>query len=213
MSEHYFTEQPSSERERRPIDLRLRGHEVTVRTEGGVFSHQRVDLGTRVLLREAPALPASGDLLDLGCGWGPIALAMALDAPQSRVWAVDVNTRALALTADNAAALGLDGVRAVSPEQVPDDVSFDVIWSNPPIRIGKDALHVLLLQWLPRLSPGGAAYLVAQRNLGADSLHTWLAASLAELEPDTYAVSRLGSAKGYRVLEVARAGRSAEAGG
>lgn len=213
MSEHYFTEQPSSERERRPIDLRLRGHDVTVSTEGGVFSHQRVDLGTRVLLREAPALPTTGDLLDLGCGWGPIALAMALDAPKARVWAVDVNSRALALTADNAAALGLDGVRAMSPEQVPADLSFDVIWSNPPIRIGKEPLHALLLQWLPRLSAGGTAYLVVQRNLGADSLHAWLGGALGELEPDAYAVSRLGSAKGYRVLEVARAGRSAEAGG
>ncbi len=152
MSEHYFTEQPSSERERRRLELRLRGHDVSVWTEGGVFSQDRVDLGTRVLLREAPDLPATGQLLDLGCGWGPIALAMALDSPAATVWAVDVNARAVALTADNAAALGLDGVRARAPAEVPADVSFDVIWSNPPIRIGKDALHSLLRQWIPRLA-------------------------------------------------------------
>jgi 16S rRNA G1207 methylase RsmC len=204
MSEHYFTEQPSSERERRRIDLRLRGHDVSVWTEGGVFSHERVDLGTRVLLREAPDLPPTGELLDLGCGWGPVALAMALDSPDAAVWAVDVNSRALALTADNATALGLPRVRATAPDDVPADLTFDVIWSNPPIRIGKDALHALLLQWLPRLSPGGAAYLVVQRNLGADSLHAWLTETLDELEPDGYAVRRLGSAKGYRVLEVRR---------
>lgn len=212
MSEHYFTEQPSSERERRRIELRLRGHEVSVWTEGGVFSHERVDLGTRVLLREAPDLPATGNLLDLGCGWGPVALAMALDSPGATVWAVDVNSRALALTADNAAALGLERARTATPDDVPDDLTFDVIWSNPPIRIGKEALHALLLQWLPRLKPGGAAYLVVQRNLGADSLHAWLTEALADLETDAYAVGRLGSAKGYRVLEVRRAGSAGSAG-
>jgi 16S rRNA (guanine1207-N2)-methyltransferase len=204
MAEHYFTEQPSSARERRQVELRLRGHDVSAWTEGGVFSHERVDLGTRVLLREAPILPAHGQLLDLGCGWGPIALAMALDSPAATVWAVDVNARAVALTADNAAALGLDGVRACLPDAVPSEVEFDVIWSNPPIRIGKDALHSLLLQWIPRLKADGVAYLVVQRNLGADSLHTWLETVLAQDPERHYDIRRLGSAKGYRVLEVRR---------
>ena len=204
MSEHYFTERPSSERDRRQVELRLRGHDVTVWTEGGVFSHERVDLGTRVLLREAPDLPPTGELLDLGCGWGALALAMGLDSPDAQVWAVDVNSRALALTADNAAALGLDHLRAVAPDQVPADVEFDVIWSNPPIRVGKEALHALLLQWIPRLRRGGAAYLVVQRHLGADSLHAWLSDALTKIEPQAYDVRRLGSAKGYRVLEVSR---------
>src|SRR3954451_4559866 len=122
MPEHYFTEQPSSERERRRLELRLRGHDVSVWTEGGVFSQDQVDLGTRVLLREAPDLPATGQLLDLGCGWGPMALAMALDSPAATVWAVDVNARAVSLTADNAAALGLDSVRARVPADVPADL-------------------------------------------------------------------------------------------
>jgi 16S rRNA (guanine1207-N2)-methyltransferase len=204
MSEHYFTARPSSERERRSVDLRLRGHDVTVMTETGVFSHERVDLGTRVLLREAPTLPERGDLLDLGCGWGPMALAMALDSPQATVWAVDVNERAVQLTADNAAALGLGGVRALPPSAVPDDVRFSVIWSNPPIRVGKPALHALLLDWLPRLAVDGSAYLVVQRHLGADSLHEWLTGALDERPGERYDVSRLGSAKGYRVLEVVR---------
>jgi 16S rRNA (guanine1207-N2)-methyltransferase len=204
MSEHYFTEQPASERERRRVDLRLRGHEVSVWSEGGVFSQARVDLGTQVLLRAAPALPASGQLLDLGCGWGPMTIAMALDSPGATVWAVDVNARAVALTADNAAALGLTGVRACSPQEVPQELELDVIWSNPPIRIGKDALHALLLQWIPRLAVDGVAYLVVQRNLGADSLHSWLRTALAEDSNREYDVERLGSAKGYRVLEVSR---------
>jgi 16S rRNA (guanine1207-N2)-methyltransferase len=204
MSEHYFTERPSSERDRRRVELHLRGHDVSVWTEGGVFSHERVDLGTRVLLREAPELPATGDLLDLGCGWGALALAMALDSPGAQVWALDVNSRAVALTADNAAALGLDGVRALGPDDVPADQEFEVIWSNPPIRVGKEALHALLLQWIPRLRPGGSAYLVVQRHLGADSLHSWLTEALSDLHTSRYDVRRLGSAKGYRVLEVTR---------
>lgn len=204
MTEHYFTERPSSERDRKSVALRLRGHDVNVSTEAGVFSHERVDLGTQVLLRYALDLPSEGQLLDLGCGWGALAIAMALDSPQATVWAVDVNERALTLTADNAASLGLSGVRTARPDQVPTDVEFAAIWSNPPIRVGKEALHSLLQQWLPRLVVGGVAYLVIQRNLGGDSLHAWLTTALAEDQTREYDVSRLGSAKGYRVLEVRR---------
>src|SRR3712207_2729827 len=160
------------------VTMELGGREVSLATSGGVFSHDRLDLGTRVLLRTVPDPPATGDLLDLGCGWGPLALTMAAAAPRARVWAVDVNPRALDLTRRNAAAAGVTGVRAVAPDDVPDDVAFAAMWSNPPIRIGKPQLHALLLRWLPRLAPDGEAYLVVQRNLGADSLHTWLVGAL-----------------------------------
>src|SRR3954469_24257231 len=150
----YFTPRPSGPAGRIVVPVRLAGREVEVVTAAGVFSGDRVDLGTRVLLREAPEPPASGDLLDLGCGWGAIALALGLLSPAASVWAVDVNERALELTGENARRLGTGNVRAVRPEDVPDDVRFDAIWSNPPIRIGKEALHQLLLTWLPRLRPG-----------------------------------------------------------
>jgi 16S rRNA (guanine1207-N2)-methyltransferase len=177
----------------------LAGQEVTLTAAGGVFSAERLDLGTRVLLREVPPPPASGDLLDLGCGWGPLAIAQALYSPAAAVWAVDVNELALELTAANAARVGAAAVRAVLPDQVPAELRFAEIWSNPPIRIGKPQLHELLLTWLPRLLPGGAAYLVVQRNLGADSLHQWLRETL----PPGWTTERAGSAKGYRVLRVA----------
>jgi 16S rRNA (guanine1207-N2)-methyltransferase len=119
-------------------------------------------------------------------------------SPRATVWAVDVNERALDLTRENARRLGRAGVRAVRPDEVPDDVRFAAIWSNPPIRIGKEALHALLLRWLPRLRPGAQAYLVVQRHLGADSLHAWLASRLA----GSAVVERAGSAKGYRVLRI-----------
>lgn len=197
---HYFARRPATAGERRQILVRLAGRELPVCTAGGVFSQDRLDLGTSVLLRAVPDPPTRGNLLDLGCGWGPIALTMALLSPAATVWAVDVNERAVALADANARAHGLTGVRAVTPEEVPPDVSFDAIWSNPPIRIGKAALHDLLGAWLARLAPGGAAYLVVQRNLGADSLHKWLAETLGA----AYTVDRHTSAKGFRVLGVHR---------
>ncbi|HEV7171951.1 class I SAM-dependent methyltransferase [Pedococcus sp.] len=200
--EHYFTAEPASPAEQQSVTLELAGREVTVRTAGGVFSPDRLDKGTAVLLREAPSPPASGTLLDLGCGWGPIAITLALTSPEATVYAVDVNERALDLLRGNAAALGLDGVVASRPDGIPQDVRFDAIWSNPPIRVGKAALHEMLLHWLPRLAPGGAAYLVVQKNLGSDSLQRWLT---EQLDPDSYAVSRFATDKGFRVLEVRRA--------
>ena len=195
---HYFDQRPVASDERVLVPVRLAGRDVDVVTAPGVFSGDRLDLGTRVLLREAPPPPASGDLLDLGCGWGPLALSMALLSPEATVWAVDVNERALELTRENARRVGAPRVRAVRPDDVPEDVRFAAIWSNPPIRVGKEALHAILLRWLPRLTPAGQAYLVVQRHLGADSLHVWLAAELAEHA----VVERMGSAKGYRVLRV-----------
>ena len=194
--DHYFTAQPASDAELRTLTVELAGRTVQVQTAGGVFSSAHVDHATAVLLDEVPAPPPAGDLLDLGCGWGPIALTMALLAPQARVWAVDVNERALDLVRRNADALALPQVTAVTPDDVPDDVRFAAIWSNPPIRVGKEALHELLLRWLPRLAPGGEAHLVVGKNLGADSLQRWLADALA------VPVERTASSRGFRVLTV-----------
>jgi 16S rRNA (guanine1207-N2)-methyltransferase len=147
-----------------------------------------------LLLLEGPPPPAEGDLLDLGCGYGPIAVALARRAPAARVWAVDVNRRALELCATNAEAAGVE-VRAATPDEVPTDVPFAGIWSNPPVRIGKGALHDLLVTWLERLAPDGRAALVVHRHLGADSLARWLA-------EQGWPATRIGSRMGYRLLEV-----------
>jgi 16S rRNA (guanine1207-N2)-methyltransferase len=196
--EHYFTARPGAADEPRAIEVRLAGRTVSVNTSPGVFSRSRIDPGTAVLLGAVPAPPA-GDLLDLGCGWGPIALTLGLRAPSARVWGVDVNQRALDLLGRNADEVGVGGVRACLPDDVPTGTRFSAIWSNPPVRIGKVALHDLLLRWLPRLSPGASAHLVVQRNLGSDSLQRWLT---DELGPGGFAVSRLTSQHGYRVLAV-----------
>jgi 16S rRNA G1207 methylase RsmC len=200
--DHYFTAEPASASETRPLRVFLAGQEVMVETAPGVFCPDRVDIGTAVLLAEAPAPPPAGDLLDLGCGWGPIALTLGLQSPAARVWAVDVNQRALDLARRNAKALGVGHVHAVTPDQVPADIRFATIWSNPPIRVGKVVLHEMLLNWLPRLDAGGTAYLVVQKNLGADSLQRWLATELEALEPGSFEVGRHATARGFRVLSV-----------
>jgi 16S rRNA G1207 methylase RsmC len=196
---HYFhTPDPATTGAVRELDLVLAGRELKLAVTGGVFSQYKIDLGTRVLLREVPAPPPTGDLLDLGCGWGPLAITQALLSPEATVWAVDVNEVALELTATNAARAGVSTIRTAAPDSVPESVRFATIWSNPPIRIGKAALHELLLTWLPRLVPGGRAVLVVGRNLGADSLQRWLG-------EQGYPTERLASAKGFRVLETQRA--------
>ena len=197
---HYFDPKPAVTSRPRTFHLRLPDLQLELQADRGVFGSKGIDLGTLVLLREAPPPPPTGELLDLGSGYGPIALALARRAPGARVWAVEVNERALELTRANAAAAGVTNVQACLPDEVPRDVRFDAVYSNPPVRVGKGPLHELLLRWLPRLGPGASAYLVVQRNLGSDSLATWLAGQ-------AYAVTRLKSKKGYRILAV-RAGSS-----
>ena len=196
--EHYFSATPGTEFKPRSLTVRLAGADRTVTTAGGVFSPERLDAGTQVLLETVPAPPPHGHLLDLGCGWGPVALSLALESPEATVWAVDVNERALELVRRNASGLGLTNVNAGVPDGIPDGVRFSTIWSNPPIRVGKTELHALLLRWLPRLEPAASAWLVVQRNLGSDSLHRWLQEEL----PEGFTVERAASSKGYRVLEV-----------
>lgn len=200
-AEQYFTAEPTSEDVRRRLHIMLRDHTADVEVSNGVFSGNRLDLGTSVLLKRVPEPAQEGTFLDLGCGWGPIALTMAFESPKADVWALDVNERALELTKRNAEINGIGTIHAVTADEIPHDLTFDLIWSNPPIRIGKEALHELLMAWLPRLNAGGAAYLVVQKNLGSDSLIPWLATQLG----DGYEVSKYASAKGFRVIEVMKA--------
>lgn len=199
-SDHYFSAQPSTPFTRRTLTVRLGGAERTVKSAGGIFSPSGLDKGTAILLDGVPAPAPEGDLLDIGCGWGPIALSLALASPRATVHAVDVNERSIELTRENAAALGLPNVRAGLPGDVPGDIQFATIWSNPPIRVGKEELHQILLTWLPRLAPGGSAWLVVQKNLGSDSLQKWLATQV----PADWTVERHSAAKTFRILKIAR---------
>lgn len=195
MTRHYF-QTPQVEDRRRLVEMRFWETQWTFETSSGVFSADGLDLGTAVLLRESTPPADAHRLLDLGCGYGVIAVALATACPEAQVDAIDTNERALQLCGANASRHGVaERVHPLTPEQADPDARYDEIWSNPPIRIGKQALHDLLLTWLPRLAPNGTARLVVGRNLGADSLQRWL------IERG-YDCRRDASAKGFRVFAV-----------
>lgn len=194
---HYFDQDPVSPSRTVVVDVALADVAFTMETDRGVFSHGHVDVGTAVLLRSAPRPASEGALLDLGCGSGAIALTLAMRSPGATVWAIDVNQRALELTARNAERNRLTNVVVAAPDAVPDDVRFATIWSNPPVRIGKRALHELLVRWLARLDDGGEAVLVVQKHLGADSLQHWLS-------EHGFPTERIASHAGFRLLRCTR---------
>lgn len=200
--DQYFTASPGALSRPSSVSVVLPDVTFEATTDRGVFSAGALDTGTRLLLLDGPAPdPAARNLLDLGCGWGPIALVLAHRHPEATVWAVDVNERAVELCRRNAADLGLTNVevRLVTADSplaaVPEHVLFDAVWSNPPIRIGKAGLHGLLKAALARLTPDGTAHLVVQRHLGADSLQRWLT-------DEGHLTTRRGSRAGYRLLDV-----------
>lgn len=200
MAEHYFSESPGGDFKQREIAVTLAGKKVKVKTAGSVFSPEHIDQGTQVLLDHLDLSKPTGTFLDLGCGWGPIALALALHSPKAKLFAVDVNERSLELTRINAATLEISSIQISKPEDVASEIEFDQIWSNPPIRVGKAVLHEMLQLWIPRLAPGGSAFLVVQKNLGSDSLQKWLEAEFIT----GFEVSRLTSVKTFRILKVTR---------
>ena len=199
-SDHYFSQEPKSNYQPKQIELNVAGEVFKVSTASGTFSPLRLDVGTSVIIDHLELAPNNGNILDLGCGWGAIAMNLAKHSPKATIWAVDVNNRSLELTSENAKTIGVSNIRAATPDKVPTDIKFSGIWSNPPIRIGKKELHALLLTWLPRLEKGASAYLVVQKNLGSDSLQKWLTETLVE----GFEVTRLTSVKTYRIIQVLR---------
>jgi 16S rRNA G1207 methylase RsmC len=197
---HYFASSPEGPLVTREITVNLNGNKTQVLTAGGIFSPEHIDQGTQVLLGHIEAANPTGTFLDIGCGWGPIALALALHSPKATIYAIDVNERSLELTKMNADKLGITNIIVCKPEDVPHDVLFDEIWSNPPIRVGKKVLHEILNLWINKLVKGGTARLVVQKNLGSDSLHKWL---VEEFSPE-FESTRIDSSKTFRVLKVSK---------
>jgi 16S rRNA G1207 methylase RsmC len=195
--QHYFSEQPQTDAKTHSVEFELEGTVFNLTAASGTFSSTRLDSGTRVLLKESALFPGSGTVLDIGCGWGPISLAVATLRPETEVFGLDVNSRSLELAQANAAALKLKNFKAVRAEQIPNELLFDGIWSNPPIRVGKAVLHQLMQTWIPRLKPGASAMLVVQKQLGAESFQKWLAETFTEFD-----VAKQSIDKGYRVIRV-----------
>ncbi len=195
MSEQYFSERPTSAHRHGEVDLVVDGVLYTLKTDSGVFSPRRIDNGTRRLLKESLQFPSDGDILDLGCGYGPIVIALAARFPDRHIWAIDINERARVLAEENTTRAKFTNVTVCRPDEVPEQVTLAGIVSNPPIKSGKAALHEMLTLWLARLRPDGAAYVVVQKNLGADSLADWLTTLQFE-------VQRVSSGGGFRVLRI-----------
>lgn len=195
---HYFDSSPTTASKRQKIELVLPDVYLALATDSGVFSAGQVDKGTRFLLKDMPNLDtlasAPSNVLDVGCGYGPIGLTMAKRVPNALIWGVDVNKRALGLATENAAANNIHNATFHMADSLDPTLRFDLIVSNPPIRIGKAALHELLATWLDRLTPEGRAWLVVHKHLGSDSLAAWMT-------DQGWATTRLTSRKGYRILE------------
>jgi 16S rRNA G1207 methylase RsmC len=222
VQQHYFNENDSNELHPFDVEVLLYGQMRTVKSAKGVFSSSGVDKGTAVLIKyliskraeldvfeptaqqlieqrqgssDGVSTTKSLEILDLGCGWGIIALEAGMRFACAKVTALDINRHAVALTNLNAQNLGLANVQAVSEVQA--EQQYDLILSNPPIRIGKMALLELLNKNLQRLRDGNSrAYFVIQKNLGADSIATELSKH--------YEVQKVASSKGFRILEVKR---------
>ena len=197
LGEHYFSSLPGGDMKLRPVSFSVAETQLTLNAGSGTFSSGKLDKGTAILLRQFEQFPKDGVVLDLGCGWGPIGISLAKLNPGVRVWGVDINARSVELANSNAKNLGLANFQATLPTGLPSDLQFDEIWSNPPIRIGKQALHELLSSYFKLLKQGGRAMLVVQKQLGAESLLKWL----QEQNPSSK-VSRRISEKGYWVIEV-----------
>ena len=196
-SNHYFSAKPSVASAPKSVELALPDMKLTLATDRGVFSADRVDAGTKYLLLDGPMPVAPALVADVGCGYGPIAVTLAKRFPAATVWGVDVNERARNLCQANAVTAGCDNVEVYAPDEVPSGRLVDAVYANPPLRMGKDALHELLAEWLERLTPAGVLVQVVHRHLGADSLQRWL-------EDSGWPTERLGSRAGYRLLRSGR---------
>jgi 16S rRNA (guanine1207-N2)-methyltransferase len=197
--EHYFTSRPETSGDERLITARLRGDELRFWTDAGVFSRRGIDFGTRLLI-ETVRLPETGEILDLGCGYGPVGIACAKAAPSCRVTMVDVNQRALRLAEKNARLNGVsarvtilesDGLRALS------DRLFDAVLINPPIRAGKAVVYRLFAEAAEHLRPGGSLWAVIRKKQGAESAKRELAKHFRN-------VTRVEQKKGYWILKADR---------
>ncbi len=168
MSDHYYTANPVSAHDERRVALTALGNELVFTTDAGVFSRDGLDKGTEALLNALP-VPMEGRVLDLGCGWGPVGVALGKKYPALEIVMTDINQRAAELARRNLAANGVqaqvvqgDGFAAV-------EGSFDAILTNPPIRAGKAVIYALFREARARLNPGGALYIVIRKQQGAPS--------------------------------------------
>lgn len=200
MSDHYYSNKPQSASRRQDFDAMLRGFNLRLTSDAGVFSRDGVDYGSRVLI-EHMEIPQDASVLDVGCGYGPIGLTAARLAPQGHVTLIDINERAVELARFNAKANGIHNVSIAQSDlfEAVDGETFDVILTNPPIRAGKVVVHNLLTDSWKHLNPGGATWVVIQKKQGAPSAKM----KLEELYGEEN-VLEVGKDKGFRLYRCNR---------
>lgn len=198
MPDHYYTNQPTAAHDRKMWDATLRGQSFRFVSDAGVFSKGGVDYGSRTLI-EAMEIPANADVLDVGCGYGPIGLSAARMAHQGHVTMIDVNSRAVELARENAAANRITNVTALQSDLFAElgDRNFDVVLTNPPIRAGKETVHAIFEGAHERLKPGGSLWIVIQKKQGAPS-------AKQKLESLFDSVEEVTKDKGYRIYKATK---------
>ena len=168
MNEHYFTSEPVSAHRERLIDTKLLGREMRFLTDAGVFSRDDVDPGSRLLIDSAG--PLTGRVLDLGCGWGPVGLSLALENPEIDMLMADVNERAVELSERNRRMNGVVNAHVIESDAFESiEGEFEHILTNPPIRAGKQVIYGMFDESFNRLLPGGDLTIVIRKQQGAPS--------------------------------------------
>lgn len=193
---HYFQEDPELEHEFRDYSFGMFGRQYTFQSDAGVFSKDGLDDGSKLLLDTIAKMDLGINILDLGCGIGPIGLVLASLDPHRIITLSDVNTRALACCETNAARLGLEKQVRIIVSNVYENISdkFSSIVTNPPIRAGKDVTYAMYKGALSHLDEGGSLFLVIRKQQGADSAMRYLQTLFAHVEV-------LASKKGYKILQ------------
>jgi 16S rRNA (guanine1207-N2)-methyltransferase len=191
--EHYFSEHPTAEGGRHALTVALRGYEVHLVTEAGVFSRFHVDRGTTLLIQHME-IGTSDQVLDLGCGYGVVGVVAALLAQEGRATLVDVNERAVRLAQENLRRNKIENAEVLHGDGLVPVVErrFDVIALNPPIRAGNAVVHRLIQEARDHLTSGGRFYLVGRTQQGV----VRLAAKMMEIFGQVHEIAKGG---GYRV--------------
>lgn len=198
MSQHYYSNQPEVGHDRRHLEEKLRGQTFRFISDAGVFSKKGVDFGSKVLI-DAMDIPENAEVLDVGCGYGPIGFSAARLAAHGHVTMLDVNARAVELAKENAKLNGIHNVTVLESDlfAAVEGKSFDVVLTNPPIRAGKETVHAIFEQAYAHLRDGGTLWIVIQKKQGAPS-------AKAKLESLFGRVEEVTKDKGYRIFKATK---------
>ncbi|WP_462412551.1 class I SAM-dependent methyltransferase [Neobacillus sp. Marseille-QA0830] len=199
MSEHYYSRTQNVESNPKYWEYTLRNHLFRFKTDNGVFSKREVDFGSRLLIETFRMPDIEGDILDVGCGYGPIGLAIAKEYSRSTVHMVDVNERAIELAKENAEKNGISNVKIYESDRLENvmEMAFAAILTNPPIRAGKKTVHDIFEQSFDRLASSGELWVVIQKKQGAPS-------ALEKLKELFSRVETVDKSKGYFIIKATK---------